>query len=108
MTEDSRISEIRAVLTEYVSTSDPDALWDVRCRIRAIVDREPPAPRVFFPGDTVPAGRLVADDRCVVHELAWEDWRASETYVEIPYTVPNPDEWQAAVERGRDEREVQP
>lgn len=60
MTEDNRIPKIRAVLD---ACADGD---DCRCpvRIRAILDSAPPAPRVFFPGDTMPAGvavGLVAD-----------------------------------------------
>lgn len=40
MTEDPRISEIRAVLDEYVRPDDLDALHDVRRRIRAIIDND--------------------------------------------------------------------
>lgn len=108
MTEDPRISEIRAVLTEYVSTSDLDAQLDVRRRIRAIVDREPPAPRVFFPGDTVPAGIWVMNDsrtetRSIVGN-PHHDWRVMfGPCVEI-FGLPSPEEWQAAIDQAEADR----
>lgn len=57
MNEEPRISEIRAVLTEYVSTNDLDAQLDVRRRIRAIVDREPPP-------ETTASAAVVVRDFC--------------------------------------------
>lgn len=108
MTEDPRISEIRAVLTEYVSTSDLDAQLDVRRRIRAIVDREPPAPRVFFPGDTVPRGvatvvppapgDMTRDVVYVTPEAAWA-YTATHVVVELP--LPSVDDTWAAIKQAQ-------
>lgn len=70
-----------------------------------LVDREPPAPRVFFPGDTVPDGMAIQDDLGDVHRSATAEWCLDEESgwdgpaVEIPSL--SEDEWQAAVDRAR-------
>lgn len=110
MTEDPRISEIRAVLTEYVSTNDLDAQLDVRRRIRAIVDRLAPASRVFFPGDTVAEGTVLMQRggyvSLVQHDVTVPEFGGFDPWVEV--LPPSPAEWQAAVDQARAEREVQP
>jgi len=63
----------------------------------------PPAPRVFFPGDTVPAGRTVQNVFGETVLLVDDIDCASATVVEIP--VLTSEEWQAAVRRARAERE---
>ncbi len=102
MTEDPRISEIRAVLTEYVRTDDLDALFGVRRRIRAIVDREPPAPRVFFPGDTVPAHTPVVNHVGGVWRQHTD--RVVKTGWAVELQLPADVDLQAAVEHARDAR----
>ncbi|MEU7787694.1 hypothetical protein [Amycolatopsis sp. NPDC049159] len=102
MTEDNRIPEIRAALAVYdsVASMPADYLADT---IRAILDSAPPAPRVFFPGDTVPAGIWVLSGRLGFHRVPW-DWTITETYVEAhPMTR---EEWQAAVDRASEERAI--
>jgi hypothetical protein len=62
-----------------------------------------PSPRVFLPGDTVPAGVAVLTN----FGDTWrkpDDWSIGfGTAVEI--TIPSEDEWDAAVARARAERE---
>lgn len=63
---------------------------------------EPPAARVFFPGDTVPAGVTVLDETGGGgRRFSW-DWPAEHTYVEA--FVPTGAEWQAAVDQAHAER----
>ncbi len=62
----------------------------------------PPAPRVFFPGDTMPAGVTVRSE----FGPPWcpnVDLEASDVLVEVPGPVN--EEWQAAVDRAGTERE---
>ena len=68
MTEDNRIDQIREVVDEYESIRsrfqvDTTTSYGPRFlnRIRAILDSAPPAPQVWFPGDTVPAGTPVVN-----------------------------------------------
>lgn len=110
MTEDNRIPEIRAVLDEadekvpgVVPMSawiyDPRAFFD---RIQAILDSAPPAPRVFFPGDTVPAGTYLLNDGGGVlmpRDEPWEVIGLRRAYIEL--IVPSPQEWQATVDLAR-------
>lgn len=103
MTEDNRIREIRAVLAVYDgATSLPaDYLADT---IRAILDSAPPAPRVFFPGDTVPAGVpvLYRKPSGLKFHIGDEPWEPNFGPMwEI--TVPSPEEWQATVDQARRE-----
>ncbi|MFJ1765035.1 hypothetical protein ACIOD2_32240 [Amycolatopsis sp. NPDC088138] len=107
MTEDNRIPEIRAVLDELpgIEPHEQDATWriaDSRSkalqRIRAILDSAPPAPRVFFPGDTVPAG---VEGRARDGDIyRWRDDRVLPPYfsplVEVPQMTDQ--EWQHAVD----------
>lgn len=106
MTEDSRIREIRAALARaahWTSETHP-AAGDARTLqcIRAILDSAPPAPRVFFPGDTVPAEVAVLSTNGAV--VRWpSEWKAAlGPCVEV--TLPSPEEFQAAVDRARTER----
>lgn len=114
MTEDNRISEIRAELDQFDGSGSAFLPVDehdrnLLDRIRAILDRPAPAPRVFLPGDVVPAGIDVQSaDRNVYR---WATVRQLLPYegpmVEVPY--PSPEEWQAAIDRAEAERpEVQP
>lgn len=102
MTEDNRIPEIRAVLSDPML--DEAMMLD---QVNAILDSAPPAPRVFLPGDTVPAGvqvsisfgaRLLDPDA--------EDRVLERTAVEVVHL--SPEEWQAAVDRARAAREENP
>lgn len=103
MTEDPRISEIRAALAVF----DADAavpLEYLADTVRAVLkDDPPPAPRVFFPGDMVPEDTLTINKRgywgIVGLKYTTEDIR-----VEVP--TPTREEWQAAVDRARAEREA--
>lgn len=118
MTEDPRISEIRAVVAEVDAIHPLDfrsipSVGSVVDRIRAILDRPAPAARVFFPGDTVPAGTWVMNDsrtetRSIVGNPQ-HDWRVMfGPCVEI-FGLPSPEDWQAAIDRAEAERpEVQP
>lgn len=69
----------------------------------------PPAPRVFFPGDTVPAGVVTAfpsdtdpANRMMLTPAQVWRWPAELTCIEVP--IPSREEWQAAVDRARDAR----
>jgi hypothetical protein len=67
----------------------------------------PPAPRVFLPGDTVPAGTAVMlDDGSLVEGAATDErWDINDGPVVELLGVPTREEWQAAVDRARAERE---
>lgn len=64
MTEDNRIPEIRAVLARWqqyrampIKTLPEWSMAEsLFANIEEILDSASPAPRVWFPGDTVPAG----------------------------------------------------
>jgi DTW domain-containing protein YfiP len=119
---DDRISEIRAVLE--LSATQLVADWDNYAelykwadnertrRIRAILDRPAPAPRVFLPGDTVPKGvatvmpPLPSEDRdypYVMHEAGW-DYAVDANYPVVELVLPSVEEVRAAIERARTER----
>ncbi|MFD5245043.1 hypothetical protein ACFWIW_10890 [Amycolatopsis sp. NPDC058340] len=110
-TEDARVREIRAVLAPLgLYATGPDHLADALRRIRAIVGGElPPARRVFFPYDTVPAGVAVqsatgdiARYAVAVQLTEQEGWDGPG--VEIQSLTAK--EWQAAVDQaGRERRE---
>lgn len=75
--------------------------------LASLVDREPPAPRVFLANDRVPVGTVITGKDGSPFRVP--DAYASEGLVgvAVPFVevaVPTPDEWQAAVERARDER----
>jgi hypothetical protein len=104
VTEDNRIPEIRAAIGD--GNRDHPSL--VVHRILAILDSAPPAPRVFFPGDTVPAGTWVMNDsrtetRSIVGNPQ-HDWRVMfGPCVEI-FGLPSPEEWQAAIDQAEADR----
>lgn len=110
MTEDPRIGEIRAELDQYdgsgsafLSVDEHDE--NLLDRIRAILDCPAPAPRVWFPGDDIPADRVVVAEHAVIYaydanEQSWDD--IGGPVVEIP--VPSPEEWQAAIDRAEAKR----
>lgn len=68
----------------------------------------PPAPRVFFPGDTVPAGvAVMLDDGSLVEGAVTDErWDINDGPVVELLGVPTHEEWQAAVDRARAEREA--
>lgn len=106
MTEDSRISEIRAVLDAYYDAKTDSSEAVVLARVTSIIDRPTPAPRVFFPGDTLPAGVTVQNVFGETVLLVDDIDCATATVVEV--AVPSREEWQAAVDRARVEREAAP
>lgn len=106
MTEDPRISEIRAVLNAYYDAKTDSSETVVLARVTSIIDRPAPAPRVFFRGDVVPG------DVCVQAENG-DEYRSKDDRILIaggPYVEVFPmtrDEWRAHVERAKQERGVQ-
>lgn len=67
-----------------------------------------PAPRVWFPGDTVPAGVRGVDSRRWIYGDLANDWTVPLSVrggAIVELVEPYPDEWQAAVDRARAERE---
>jgi hypothetical protein len=106
VTEDYRIREIRAVLDEYPAEWNTPSL--IHDRIRAILDSAPPAPRVFFPGDTVPAGVAIQDYCGDVHRSPTAPWVLDPECWDGPaveISALSDEVWQAAVDRARTERE---
>ncbi|HEY3481638.1 MAG TPA: hypothetical protein VGL02_22300 [Streptomyces sp.] len=109
MTEDPRISEIRAVLDESWEFDDfTDFMTDQLTRIRAILDRPAPTPRVFFPGGTVPNGVCIVSKSGLdsgAHFTTDGEWTIPSglsPYVEV--LMPTVEEWKAAVDQARDAR----
>lgn len=142
MTEDSRISEIRAVLAKFEAT---DAAWPLMQEVPAvsalvgdlgtILDRpvpadepEPvdwpavaeafadeiaelsppvsPAPRVFFPGEMIPGGMATQN---VFGTITHCGMSLQSSTVEVRLRTAahrlSSEEWQAAVDRARAERD---
>lgn len=107
---DALRADIRAVLVDFGQLGEPGrpnqtTALEALERIDACLDREPgreePKPRVFLPGDTVPAEVEVwTKDRAVYR---WGTDRQLLPYegamVEVLY--PSPAEWQAIVDRAR-------
>lgn len=85
--------------------ADDITLGSVGNDLRIIAIREvQAAPRVFFPGDTVPADVGVMDETGGGgRRFSW-DWVADYVYVET--WIPNRAEWQSTVDRARAEREA--
>jgi hypothetical protein len=108
VTEDNRIHEIRAVLDEVSREKTGDGFYFAAhlARVKVILDSAPPAPRVFFPGETVPAGTYLLNDGGGVLMPRDEprDVIGARVYVELH--VLSPEEWQATVDRARAEREA--
>jgi hypothetical protein len=108
--EDPRIEQIREVLANH---TDPFSIYGHQGRglerIRAIAHSAPPAPRVWFPGDTVPAGVAAMSAKGVCMAAATVplavDGLADPPYVEVP-GAPTWEEWQAAVDRASEERAI--
>ena len=94
VTEDNRIDQIRAVLAAQSGAAEDGLVLD---RIRAILDSAPPAPRVWFPGDTVPAGTWVMNVGGGTIAPRHEDALTPRPCVEV--TLPTPEEWLAIVDR---------
>lgn len=96
-------ADIRAVLDDYDANGMPD---DQLARIDLILDREPgreePKPRVFLPGDTIPARVAVLDNFGDTQRRPTTWSIGFGTAVEIP--LPSQDEWNAAVESAKAER----
>lgn len=74
MTEDSRISEIRAVLDAYYDAETSSSEAVVLARVTRILDRPAPAPE---PGSVTEWGYRARDDQFVV-ECGEQDARAAE------------------------------
>lgn len=112
MIEDNRIPEIRAVLdeTRVIGATAHREVGNLRAkldRIRAILDSAPPVPRVFFPGDTVPAGvAVMLDDWSLLEAIPVAELQSEQdgTVVEL-LGIPTSEEWQAAVDRARAARD---
>jgi hypothetical protein len=108
VTEDNRITEIRAVLdgVDNARRSEFSDLVEALRRIRDLTaDSAPSAPRVFFRGDSVPAGTYLLNCGGGVIMPPDEPWKViGGTYVELP--VMTPEEWQAAVDRATSARAI--
>jgi hypothetical protein len=96
VTEDNRIAEIREALSELDQWEHGSAHRVVE-RIQAILDSTPPPPRVFFPGDTVPADTGVMDETGGGGRRFGWDWVADYVYVEC--WIPTREEWRATVDQ---------
>ena len=96
MSEDSRLSEIRAVLDDW---RDPDQVLE---DIREIIDRPAPAPRVWFTGETVPRGAAAMNEDGDLVAGAYRVMAIDGPQVEL--ATLSPGEWRAAVDRARDAR----
>jgi hypothetical protein len=105
VTEDPRISEIRAIAGEWRNAGLTDL--DAMRRVCAILDRPAPAPRVWFPGDTVPAGVVVviphANDGYSCYFGPLHIGPSDGYAIELP--IPTAAGRQAAVDLARAERE---
>jgi hypothetical protein len=94
----TKLVRVRAVLDDVIPSETVD-------RIRAVLDNAPPAPRVFFRGDSVPAGTYLLNCGGGVIMPPDEPWKViGGTYVELP--VMTPEEWQAAVDRATSARAI--
>lgn len=115
VTEDNRITQIRVVLDEDASIRarfqvDTSASYGPRflSRIRAILDVSPPAPRVFLPGDVVPAGvAVMLDDGSLLEAdtMAEKQTEQDGPAVEL-LGIPTLEQWQDLVDRARAARET--
>lgn len=107
MTEDPRISEIDAVLD---APRDPfDDGGEKLARIRAILDRPAPAPRVFFPGEQIPAGVwFVAEGNHngITTPALSNGTRTVRVSPKLEVPVPTGEQFKAAVDWARAEREA--
>lgn len=109
--EVNRIDQIRAVLAEIDAVHPLDfkgipSLGSVLDRLRAILDSPTPARRVWFPGDTVPDGTIVLDGERQISTAYGDTKLVNMTCVEV-FGIPSFEEWQAAVDRARAERDGQ-
>jgi hypothetical protein len=119
--EDPRIREIRDELSKHagnlsniydgpgmVADAEAEHQETVRVlrRIRAILDSAPPAPRVWFPGDTVPAGTplMLEDGSLLEADTGDERWDINDGIAVELLGVPTREEWQAAVDRAKTAR----
>ncbi|MFC3454042.1 hypothetical protein [Amycolatopsis speibonae] len=87
----------RALLEEFViqRRSDDDS------SAGSPVTETTTQPRVFFPGDTVPAGVWALGRGGLLHEPSSEGWEVK-AGPQVEVHVPSfPEEWQAAVDRAR-------
>jgi hypothetical protein len=105
VTEDNRIPEIREVMRLWDRPHNLDRRTALE-RIRAILDSAPPAPRVFFPGDTVPAGTalMLEDGSLLEVDTGDERWDINDGVAVELLGIPTREEWQAAVDRAVNER----
>ncbi|MEV4053012.1 hypothetical protein AB0J55_17655 [Amycolatopsis sp. NPDC049688] len=102
-----QLHEIRAALAAV--DGDPavpvEYLADT---VRAVLRGDTPTPalRVFFPGDTVPAGTaLMLDDGSLLEaDTGAERWDINDGVAVELLGIPTREEWQAAVDRARDAR----
>lgn len=103
MTEDNRIPKIRAAIADFeqYGTNGPRTPGQMLRDVSDILDSAPPAPRVFFPGDTVPAGTAVMlDDGSIVEGAVTDErWDINDGPVVELLGIPTRKEWQAAVDR---------
>lgn len=133
MTEDNRIPRIRAVLSdpmldEAMMLDAVNAILDegspapqpitggepleplvstaTTARRRDVHISQTPAPRVFFPGDTVPSGTpLMLDDGSLLECDTVAEIQSESDGVAIELLgIPTREEWQATVDRARAER----
>lgn len=115
MTEDNRIREIRVAIADFerYGTNGPRTPGQMLRDVSDILDSAPSAPRVFFPGDTVPKGVAVTmmaplpesgDEHVyVMHEATW-DYSVDPGYPVVELITPSPQAWQATVDRAHQAR----
>lgn len=117
VTDDNRIPEIRAYhhrVSGLQGEGEGIGSWcscsDLDCKVLYLLDcldaLEQPAPRVFFPGDTVPGGVVVAgvDGAVWGHNVERNIQGGYAVEIQVPDAV----SLQAAVDRARAAREENP
>jgi len=108
VTEDPRISEIRAAVADFErhGANGPRTPGQMLRDVLDILDRTASAPRVFFPGDTVPAHTPVVNHVGGVWRQHAD--RVVKTGYALEIALPSPEERDHAAARAlraRDERE---
>lgn len=121
MTERAKFEIVGDLLCEWTDKCtcggycEPYWMHEKGCGLEPVIpldqlDKLLTPPKVYFPGDTVPAGTHIAarsrirSEVHVLDALMRDDWIVDTTgpYVEI--SVPSPEEWQATVDRAHKAR----
>jgi len=107
---EARIEEQRATslgycehVVEVLSDGEEESCSNLRLRGQVHCEEHAPAPRVFFPGDTVPDGTIVIDGERQISTAYGDHQLENMTCLEV-FGIPSFEEWQAAVDRARDAR----